>query len=433
MPLLSFVVTCYNLEIYINDCINSIIFQFASDVEIIIINDASTDGSFEICNQIQINNQSLVKLIHLDNNVGPGVARNIGLAEARGQYIYFLDGDDTLAFNSIGRIGETIQRCDHPDIIRVGTIHSLGDTTLSISTHLNASFNHHIYKAKEFFELFLKNDRVGFNVWEFIFKRAFLNRNKLKFSNLRVWEDSEFLCRALFLTAKISIDNSIFLIWKIRSSSKSLTSSHDIFWSEIIRAAILIARNIGKSNSNYKNNFLIKYVDSCLMEFETVSNLIVADSYKEYMHLFEVLFNNIELLQVIVRPGRLLWFLRHEGPSDGLASFLNNRLDALRRIFQNENKNLYAFPATRRSVLFLNYGRLLELNSIALLDNDILKKGLVLDGYKVVHPNEFLKKRDGFILICSQSAQTAKNFSEYLEKHKLIIKNNFTIVPLVFF
>jgi glycosyltransferase involved in cell wall biosynthesis len=67
MPLLSFVVTCYNLEIYINDCINSIIFQFASDVEIIIINDASTDGSFEICNQIQINNQSLVKLIHLDN------------------------------------------------------------------------------------------------------------------------------------------------------------------------------------------------------------------------------------------------------------------------------------------------------------------------------------------------------------------------------
>ena len=154
MPLISFVVTCYNLEKYINDCINSIINQFASNVEVILINDASTDSSYEICNQIQLDNPMLVKLIHLVKNVGPGLARNIGLVEARGQYIFFLDGDDTLAFNSIRRISQTIQRCLYPDIIKVGTINNLGDHNLSISSHLNASFNHHIYKTRDFLSHF---------------------------------------------------------------------------------------------------------------------------------------------------------------------------------------------------------------------------------------------------------------------------------------
>ncbi len=90
------VVTMYNDERYVEDCINSIKCQITNDYEIILVDDASTDNTVEICKKHTTNN---IKLFQLPQNSGLSVARQVGLDNASGKYISFVDADDLISDN----------------------------------------------------------------------------------------------------------------------------------------------------------------------------------------------------------------------------------------------------------------------------------------------------------------------------------------------
>lgn len=97
--LVSIIIPVYNVEGYIEQCLNSLINQTYSNLEIIIVNDGSTDKSSNIC-QIYAKKDSRIKVIQ-QNNKGVSSARNKGLAYAKGDYIMFVDGDDAVDINMI--------------------------------------------------------------------------------------------------------------------------------------------------------------------------------------------------------------------------------------------------------------------------------------------------------------------------------------------
>ncbi|MFJ7827546.1 glycosyltransferase [Psychrobacillus sp. NPDC096623] len=90
----SIIVPVYNAELYLNDCIQSIINQTYKNIEVILINDGSTDTSGFICDDFA-NIDSRIKVIHQSNS-GPSISRNIGIQLAQGKYIQFVDSDDTI-------------------------------------------------------------------------------------------------------------------------------------------------------------------------------------------------------------------------------------------------------------------------------------------------------------------------------------------------
>lgn len=90
-PLVSIIIPCYNTEAFIEDAIKSAINQTYKNIEIIIVDDASTDKSLEIISSIK---DSRIRFIHLDTNKGIANARNVGLDNAKGDYICWLDSDD---------------------------------------------------------------------------------------------------------------------------------------------------------------------------------------------------------------------------------------------------------------------------------------------------------------------------------------------------
>ena len=94
----SIIIPAYNAEKYIELCLDSISKQSFNDYELIIINDGSTDHTFNICNRFALNK----KQIHLINkeNAGVSVARNVGLQQAEGEYVLFVDADDILYPNA---------------------------------------------------------------------------------------------------------------------------------------------------------------------------------------------------------------------------------------------------------------------------------------------------------------------------------------------
>lgn len=91
-PKISIIVPVYNLELYLENCIRSILSQTFTNFELLLINDGSTDGSGEICDKYQLLD-SRVLVIH-KKNAGVSEARNTGIRTARGTYIMFCDGDD---------------------------------------------------------------------------------------------------------------------------------------------------------------------------------------------------------------------------------------------------------------------------------------------------------------------------------------------------
>lgn len=94
---ISIIIPVYNLEKYLSACIDSILCQKYKNLEIIIVNDGSTDSSKEICEEYQNKDQRV--RVFSQNNSGVSVARNKGIKHATGDWIMFVDGDDLVDAN----------------------------------------------------------------------------------------------------------------------------------------------------------------------------------------------------------------------------------------------------------------------------------------------------------------------------------------------
>lgn len=105
-PLISVIVPVFNGQDYLKDCINSIEIQTYSNIEILIINDGSTDGTDLVCQQLKAQN-SKIRLFYLDDQ-GVSAARNLGLQEAKGEYLTFVDADDCILPDMLEVLYETL-------------------------------------------------------------------------------------------------------------------------------------------------------------------------------------------------------------------------------------------------------------------------------------------------------------------------------------
>lgn len=99
MDLISVIIPIYNVRKYISRCINSVIGQSYSQIEIILVDDGSTDGSSAVCDKFA-KKDSRIRVIH-KKNAGVSVARNVGIENSKGKYICFLDSDDFLPKRSL--------------------------------------------------------------------------------------------------------------------------------------------------------------------------------------------------------------------------------------------------------------------------------------------------------------------------------------------
>ncbi len=105
--LISVIIPVYNVEKYLRECVDSVLCQTYQNVEIILVNDGSTDSSGEICDEY-VEKDERVTVIHQKNG-GPSITRNTGLENANGKYIYFLDSDDYIENNALELLVNTAE------------------------------------------------------------------------------------------------------------------------------------------------------------------------------------------------------------------------------------------------------------------------------------------------------------------------------------
>lgn len=129
MSLISFVVPAYRVQGYLRECLDSILGQSFTDVEVIAVDDCSPDSSGEIMAEYAARD-SRVRVLALPENVGLGEARNRGLDVATGDYVWFLDSDDWLADGCLSAVARRLREAD-PDVLIVDHVRAHWDNTFT--------------------------------------------------------------------------------------------------------------------------------------------------------------------------------------------------------------------------------------------------------------------------------------------------------------
>ena len=203
MNKLSFIIPVYNCKNHLPGCIESIEKIGLSDYEILLIDDGSTDGSGELCDNLT-SGRNHVRCVH-QSNQGVSVARNVGLDQARGEYILFIDADDSFDSQGMKKMikfltDETIDLIIYGmsfEFYYKGMVYRSDD----MKTPLSGIFNETEWLS-HLQDLYFANALSP--IWNKVYKRKLLVDNKLKFKeDMFLYEDLEFSLRCLTYSGKV--------------------------------------------------------------------------------------------------------------------------------------------------------------------------------------------------------------------------------------
>ncbi len=116
MPRFSVIVPAYQVQEYLEECLDSVLTQSFDDFELIAVDDCSPDACGDLIDEYAARDPR-VRPLHVARNGGPGNARNLGMAQARGDYLLFLDGDDTLVPGALQSVSDRLKETDSPDVL----------------------------------------------------------------------------------------------------------------------------------------------------------------------------------------------------------------------------------------------------------------------------------------------------------------------------
>ena len=194
---ISIVVTCYNVENYIFDCIQSVQNQTEKDIEIICVDDASTDGTIAIINNI-MDTDARVHLINNSRNVGPSSSRMIGARAATGEYLYFLDGDDELRQNAMSSLYKYASK-HLLDMLSFSAEVFTDDSDLEDICLKNEDYYirkgdyQGVMPGPDLYSLYIKNKDIDGNfVLQFFNRSFFMNNIDCVISDVKYADDSPF-------------------------------------------------------------------------------------------------------------------------------------------------------------------------------------------------------------------------------------------------
>ena len=219
---LSVIIPVYNVEKYVERCIKSVLRQELhsnDEFEVVIVNDGSHDNSMSIVNEI-VKSYANVTIINQENS-GLSVARNVGLQNTSGDYVWFVDSDDWIEPGSINTILSIFNSNDDVDIISFH-LNSVVEDTSEVTT---SSLNKYLKGSKILTGADYLFKRGAFApVQRFAFRRVMLLNNNFKFYPGIYHEDGEFGVRVLYSCRKIYLLDKALYNYMIRSSGSIMSS-----------------------------------------------------------------------------------------------------------------------------------------------------------------------------------------------------------------
>lgn len=257
MEKISVIIPVYNVEKYLSQCLESVIYQSFSNLEIILVDDCGNDNSLKIAQEYK-NKDKRIILLHHKKNLELAAARNTGLKNATGDFIFFLDSDDYLDADALKNAYLEIKE-SNSDIVITKTIPFKDeDVSKSLNERLKDMEEWFESKTQEYFKITKENFEYAISnfptvSWGKLFNSSFLKENNLFFVNKNiVHEDKGFFIKFMSRLPKIATIESVGVYYRLRK--ESLT--YEIYNNKThkrkinLRISIQDALNYIKSNSS---------------------------------------------------------------------------------------------------------------------------------------------------------------------------------------
>lgn len=241
---ISIIVPVYNSDKFLKKCLKSILNQTLKEIEVIVINDGSSDNSLNIIEELMITDNRII-LINKQNE-GVSIARNTGISLARGKYILNIDSDDMVKKNYCKEMYEYAEE-KGVDILISDFFSVKNNKNNYITDFYNPTSK--IYSGSQYLEIFLKNNFKGYMCNKLILKELFI-KNNLKFnSEVSIMEDALLLSQLIKKSNKIGKLNKAYYFYLVHQSSATNNLSEKYF-TNINRVFNLMKMEIGNENLN---------------------------------------------------------------------------------------------------------------------------------------------------------------------------------------
>ena len=264
----SVIVPVYNAEKYLPQCLESILSQTLKKIEIICVDDGSTDGSSRILEQYAAND-CRIQHVRIENH-GAGYARNIGLLRAAGEYLFFLDSDDYIAQTTLEDAYSYAQSIA-ADVVAFGASYVDDEGKILGTDGIYDSWlqDGDLFSAEDI------PDRIfqicSCNTWNKFYKRRFIQENQLEYQDTKTSNDLYFVYSALVLAENVRVLNKFLTFHRVRNSGnlqseKSKSPMDFLFALERLKSE-LICRGLW---TRYFRSFINCALYHCDYNIETV-------------------------------------------------------------------------------------------------------------------------------------------------------------------
>ncbi len=290
--LITIIVPVYNVEQYLEKCLDSIINQTYKKLEILLVDDGSTDASGKICD-LYAEKDHRIKVVHKKNG-GVSSARNVALNIASGSYIHFIDADDYIELNMIETLYHYIKRDDYD--IAICNVNFIKHAVVSphviekkCETVLNQSQFIGMLFGEEWYRGYLVNKLI---------KRECIGSIRLN-EEIHMMEDLVFLVKISSNVSKVYFDKTAYLYYYVqRESSVSHFFESEKYFS-IIKAFEEIIPYIGICDYDTKNTILFDYISYIM-------------TYYYYCYYFDKITFQKEKKQLLKKRNQYMYQAMHQ-------------------------------------------------------------------------------------------------------------------------
>lgn len=257
LPNVSVIIPLYNAEKYIQSCVDSVLNQNLKNIEVIIVDDCSTDNSLELCRKLYADDSRVV-ILKQQQNGGPGLARNSGIKAAKGKYIAFVDSDDQVLPEHLSEMYEAAEKYDADFVHASGFLICRGDNSspdmlsLAKDSFMKVSLDRE--PVKEVCVMTESDREIMLQKWSenyyncslFIklFRREMLINDNIEFIDTPMAEDLTFCFESMFHSKRFVMIPSHSYIYRILQESLSRSKSPAEVLLKTLKSSITVMQKI---------------------------------------------------------------------------------------------------------------------------------------------------------------------------------------------
>lgn len=340
MTKVSIIIPFNNVESYIRECLDSVLAQTLQEIEIICINDASTDSSLDIVKEY-MQKDSRIKLLETSKRLGQGYARNRGIEIATGEFIGFVDSDDFIKPEMFEKLYNEAKNNDN-DITMCQTV-EYNDTTGEYiqsdyySLNLLKEFENRVFSAEETQKYVLD---INVALWNKLYKREFLLEIGEVFPEGFIYEDLPFFFGTYLKAKKIQIVWEEFYFYRINRKNSTMRQ----FNNKILDRLPMVSLTYEKMKNTPFLHDMKKSIQAWIINDLFHRYTLLKENYqKEFFFLMKKVFENLEIEDINDNYWKRVYHF------EGYLLVMNNTFEDFNQKVFNEYLNIHKVEDRIRS------------------------------------------------------------------------------------